>query len=439
MINICVVGTGYVGLVVGTCLADLGFRITCVDKDHGKIEGLHQGKLPIYEPGLAPILNRNVREDRLFFTVDGPSAIRQAEVIFIAVGTPGQADGSADISGVLAVAELIGRHLSQRSVVVIKSTVPVGTADKVREAVGRHAQHEFDVVSNPEFLKEGAAIKDFTHPDRIVVGCRTAFARETMEKMYSSLVRTGRPIFLMDNRSAELTKYAANAMLATKISFMNELSRLCERVDADIDSVRQGIGSDTRIGPRFLFAGAGYGGSCFPKDVKALIETGREVDMHLEISSAVVSANERQKEVMADKVLRYFDGDLSGKTVAIWGLAFKPGTDDVREAPAFVVIKHLKAAGANVQVYDPEAMETSRSEIGDSVRYSMSASDAVEGAHALVLMTEWSEFRNPDLSALREAMETPVVFDGRNVYDPEAMRDAGFVYEGIGRGRAGAR
>jgi UDPglucose 6-dehydrogenase len=437
--EICVVGTGYVGLVVGTCLADLGFKITCVDKDRAKIEGLCAGHLPIYEPGLTPILQRNVREGRLFFTMDGEAAISDANVVFIAVGTPGLENGSADISSVLAVAEMIGKHLSQRAVVVIKSTVPVGTADKVREAVARHSRYEFDVVSNPEFLKEGAAIKDFTHPDRIVVGCSTDFAQETMRKLYSSLVRTGRPIFFMDNRSAELTKYAANAMLATKISFMNELSRLCERLDADIESVRQGIGTDTRIGPRFLFAGAGYGGSCFPKDVNALIQTGRQVDLELGIAEAVVAANERQKHIMADKIIAWFGDEMEGKNISVWGLAFKPGTDDVREAPAFVVIERLLKLGARVRVYDPEAMETGKRELGSRVSYASSALDAAEGADALLVITEWSEFRNPDLLDLRERMGSPVIFDGRNIYDPETIRDAGFVYEGIGRGRSGAR
>jgi UDPglucose 6-dehydrogenase len=437
--DICVVGTGYVGLVVGTCLSDLGFHITCVDRDKEKIEGLNKGVLPIYEPGLAPVLTRNVRESRLFFTTEAEPSVSGAEVVFIAVGTPGLDDGSADVSGVLAVAEMIGRFMSQRCVVVIKSTVPVGTADRVREAVAKHARFEFDVVSNPEFLKEGAAIKDFTHPDRIVVGCSTEWAREVMSRLYSSLVRTGRPIFFMDNRSAELTKYAANAMLATKISFMNELSRLCELVGADIDCIRQGIGTDTRIGPRFLFAGAGYGGSCFPKDVNALIKTGQESGLELGIAGAVVAANDRQKHVMAEKILSFFGEQIQGKRIAVWGLAFKPGTDDVREAPAFVVIERLLEKGARICAYDPEAIESSRRELGDSITYAHSAMDAAEGVDALLVMTEWSEFRNPDLSELRESMESPVIFDGRNIYSPETVRDAGFIYEGIGRGPAGAR
>jgi UDPglucose 6-dehydrogenase len=295
------------------------------------------------------------------------------------------------------------------------------------------------VVSNPEFLKEGAAIKDFTHPDRIVVGCSTEWARDAMSRLYSSLVRTGRPIFFMDNRSAELTKYAANAMLATKISFMNELSRLCELVGADIDCIRQGIGTDTRIGPRFLFAGAGYGGSCFPKDVNALIKTGHEAGLDLGIAGAVVAANDRQKHVMADKILAFFGEAIQGKRIAVWGLAFKPGTDDVREAPAFVVIERLLERGAQICAYDPEAIESSRRELGESISYAHSAMDAAEGVDALLVMTEWSEFRNPDLTELRESMESPVIFDGRNIYSPETVRDAGFIYEGIGRGPAGAR
>jgi UDPglucose 6-dehydrogenase len=431
--SICVVGTGYVGLVVGTCMADLGFVVTCVDRDLEKVALLQAGGVPIYEPGLEGILRRNVRERRLTFTTDGEGALSEAEVIYIAVGTPGLADGSADISGVLAVAEQIGRSLQRAAVVIIKSTVPVGTADQVREAVGRHAKHPFDVVSNPEFLKEGAAVDDFMKPDRIVVGCKTQAARDTIGHIYASLVRTGRPILFMDNRSAELTKYASNAMLATKISFMNELAMLCEKLGADVEFVRRGVGSDTRIGPRFLFAGVGYGGSCFPKDVSALVDTAARSGMTLRIASAVEAVNADQKKVLGDKVRARFGQDLSGLRVAVWGLAFKPLTDDMREAPSVVLIEGLLAAGAGVVAYDPEALETGRAELGDRVTYAESAMDAAEGADALVLVTEWNEFRNPDFTELKDRMRQPIVFDGRNILDPEEVREEGFEYFGIGR------
>lgn len=431
--KICVVGTGYVGLVVGVCMADLGFEVCCVDRDADKIAQLNAGEVPIYEPGLEVILRRATREGRLTFTTDAPTAIAPADVVYIAVGTPGMPDGSADIRGVLAVAELAGRWLEGRAVVVVKSTVPVGTSDKVREVVQAHARHPFDVVSNPEFLKEGAAIDDFLRPDRIVVGCREPWAHELMDHLYAGLVRSGRPILHMDNRSAELTKYAANAMLATKISFINELSQLCERVGADVELVRRGVGSDTRIGPRFLFAGVGYGGSCFPKDVKALIDFSSDAGLSLRIAQAVEEVNAAQKQVLADKVLRRFGPDLSGRSFAIWGLAFKPQTDDMREAPSVVIIDALLAAGARVVGYDPEAGETARACLGDRITFARSAWDAVEGADALLLVTEWLEFRNPDPVRLREMLRQPVVFDGRNIWDPAELREAGLEYHGIGR------
>lgn len=431
--DICVVGTGYVGLVAGTCLADLGFRVTCVDRDAAKIAGLNAGVVPIYEPGLEPLIRRNARERRLVFTTDGDAAIAQAEVVYIAVGTPGLPDGRADLSGVLAVAEQIGRNLTRAAVVVIKSTVPVGTADRVRDAVGAHTKHEFDVVSNPEFLKEGAAVLDFKKPDRIVVGCRSERAREVMQRLYKGLVRTGKPIYFMDNRSAELTKYASNAMLATRISFMNELSRLCEEVGADVEMVRRGTGADSRIGPRFLFPGVGYGGSCFPKDVNALIQTGRDVGLELQIAEAVVRVNDAQKHLLADKVLRHYEGRLEGKRLAIWGLAFKPETDDMREAPAVVIIQRLLEAGAEIVAYDPEARHTAHEVLGDTISYAQDPLDAVDGADALLVVTEWNEFRNPELSDLRERLREPVVFDGRNIYDPDNLRENGFTYYGIGR------
>ncbi|MCK6506002.1 UDP-glucose/GDP-mannose dehydrogenase family protein [Myxococcota bacterium] len=431
--NICVVGTGYVGLVVGTCMSDLGFEVTCADNDPDKIDALLQSRVPIYEPGLEPILRRNVREGRLRFTLDTAAAIAAADVVYIAVGTPGLEDGHADLSGVDAVSELIGRHMSRRIVAIIKSTVPVGTADRVREIIGRSARYEFDVVSNPEFLKEGAAVEDFTHPDRIVIGCRTAWARDVMNELYDPLVRTGRPILFMDNRSAELAKYASNAMLATKISFMNELSRLCERVGADIEMVRKGTGSDTRIGPRFLFAGAGYGGSCFPKDVRALVQTAKAYDLDLKIANAVEDVNFEQKVVLADKVLARLGPDLRGKKVALWGLAFKPETDDMREAPSLVIIDALLAAGAQVSAYDPEAMTVAQRILGDRITFATSAMEAAQDADALVLVTEWNEFRHPDLAELKGRMRGLRIFDGRNIYDPQRLREQGFEYQGIGR------
>ncbi len=431
--QICVVGTGYVGLVVGVCMADLGFRVTCADRDPAKIDLLHQGGVPIYEPGLQPILARGMREGRLSFTTDTASAIAGAEVVYIAVGTPGLPDGSADISGVLAVAELVARHMTRQTLVVIKSTVPVGTADRVRETIRPLASFEFDVVSNPEFLKEGAAVDDFTRPDRIVVGCGTEWAADKMRSLYAGFVRSGRPIFIMDNRSAEITKYASNAMLATKISFMNELSRVCEAVGADIELVRRGVGSDTRIGPRFLFAGVGYGGSCFPKDVRALVDFATAAGVPLKIAQAVEAVNAEQKEVLGAKVVRRFGADLTGRHFALWGLAFKPQTDDMREAPSLVLIEDLLARGATVAAYDPEASTTARAVLGDRIRYAPNPSDALDGACALILVTEWNEFRNPEPAALAQKLSDKVVFDGRNIYDPDAMREAGLEYFAIGR------
>jgi len=431
--RICVVGTGYVGLVVGVCMADLGFEVVCADLDEGKIARLRDGHVPIYEPGLQPILARCQREGRLRFTTDTAAAIADCEVAYIAVGTPGKADGSADISGVLAVADVIAANMARRTVVVIKSTVPVGTADKVRERIGPNARHPFDVVSNPEFLKEGAAVDDFTRPDRIVVGCREPWAADRMRSLYAGFVRSGRPIYIMDNRSAEITKYASNAMLATKISFMNELSRVCESVGADIEMVRRGVGSDTRIGPRFLFAGIGYGGSCFPKDVRALVDFARDAGVELQIASAVETVNHDQKRVLARKIVDRFGEDLTGRRFGIWGLAFKPQTDDMREAPSIVLIEELLERGARVSAYDPEAAETAHAVLGDRITYARDATDAIDGADALLLVTEWNEFRNPDPPVLAQLLREKVVFDGRNIYDPQAMRDAGLEYHGIGR------
>ena len=436
--RICVVGTGYVGLVVGTCLSDEGFRVTCVDRDDEKIAMLNAGRVPIYEPGLEDILRRSYREGRLHFSSDGASAMADADIIFIAVGTPPAEDGSADLSAVKSVADQIGRSLAGPATVVIKSTVPVGTAAMVRERIGALTAHPFHVVSNPEFLKEGAAIEDFTHPDRIVVGCDSPEAVAVMQQLYRGLVRTGRPIVFMDNQSAEITKYASNVMLATKISFMNELSRLCEAVGADIEAVRLGTGSDGRIGPKFLFAGAGFGGSCFPKDIRALSRMGQSAGVPLKIPAAVEEINQEQKRVLGDKIIHRLGPDLAGVTVAVWGLAFKPRTDDVREAPALVLIAQLLAAGASIRTTDPEAVEEAKLALTgvegfQRITFVDTALEAARGADAIALITEWSEFRNPDFGVLKTVMRSPLVFDGRNVLVPEVVHEAGFEYHGVGR------
>ena len=431
--DIAVIGTGYVGLVAGTCLADLGHDIVCADKDEEKIAGLLAGQMPIYEPGLDQLVARNMREGRLQFTADTPSAIRGCEVCYIAVGTPMADDGSANLGGVLAVAKLIGESATRALTVVIKSTVPVGTADKVREILLESGSHPHEVVSNPEFLKEGSAVNDFTSPDRIICGCRKPETETVMRRLYDPLVRTGKPIHFMDNRSAELSKYAANAFLATKISFINDLAILCERVGADVDAVRRGAGSDSRIGLRFFFPGVGYGGSCFPKDVQALMFTAREYGHPLEILEAVEAVNYRQKQVLGQKVVKRFGDDLTGKHFAIWGLSFKPRTDDMREAPSLVLIEELLERGATVAAYDPEAMEEAKHTLGDRVTYGDSSDAVLNGADALVLVTEWSEFRNPDLSELKQRMRQHIVFDGRNIFDPDVFREIGFELYAIGR------
>lgn len=433
--KICVVGTGYVGLVAGTCLADMGHSIICVDSDVTKIDRLLKGEVPIYEPGLDHLIHRNVREGRLEFTTDGVTSVRKAEVVYIAVGTPPAADGSADLSGVFAVARMIAQAMERPTTVVIKSTVPVGTADRVRAELAQHTQHGFDVVSNPEFLKEGAAIEDFMRPDRIVVGCRDEATRKVMHEIYSPLVRTGKPILFMDNRSAELCKYAANAFLATRISFINELARLCELVGADVDAVRRGAGSDSRIGLRFFFPGAGYGGSCFPKDVQALMSTAADAGMPLQILDAVHAVNEAQKKVVGQKVLSRLGEDLQGRRIGVWGLAFKPQTDDMRESPSLVIIEQLLAAGAEIVVYDPEAMHEAARSLGDRVTYATTALEAIQGADALVLVTEWNEFRAPDWDAVVAALRGRDVFDGRNIWEPEVVEGHGLRYTGIGRPR----
>ena len=434
--NITVIGTGYVGLVVGACLAETGNPVTCADLDQGKIDGLKQNVLPIYEPGLDDYVARNQSQGRLNFTTDVASAIASADVIFIAVGTPPDEDGSADLRHVLAVAEQIGKHMRRELVIVTKSTVPVGTAAKVAAAVSKHAKLAFHMCSNPEFLKEGAAIDDFMKPDRVVIGVDSDHARSVMAELYAPFVRTGKPIIFMDIPSAEMTKYAANAMLATRISFMNEIANLCERVGADVDNVRKGIGSDGRIGPAFLFPGPGYGGSCFPKDVKALVRTASECGVPLRVLESVEEANDAQKHRLYGK-LRELLGDVRDRRIAIWGLAFKPNTDDMREAASLVLIEELLAAGATVVAHDPVAMHETQRRVGDRIEYADTSYDALTGADALVIVTDWNEYRHPDFGRIKAALKTPVVVDGRNLYDSRKMKGLGFTYASIGRGGKG--
>jgi len=431
--RIAVVGTGYVGLVAGTCFAESGNNVTCIDIDEEKIRKLRDGIIPIYEPGLEELLKRNVHDARLHFTTSYAEAIPDAQVVFIAVGTPPGEDGSADLKYVLSAAESIAREMKQYTVVVDKSTVPVGTARKVAAALKANTDCEFDVVSNPEFLKEGAAIDDFLKPDRVVIGSDTERAAKIMDELYEPFVRTGNPIIHMDIESAELTKYAANAMLATRISFMNEIANICSRVGANIDAVRRGIGSDRRIGSRFLFAGLGYGGSCFPKDVQAIVKTSQEHGYDFRILHAVESVNESQKRLLFELVHQHFGADLAGKRFAVWGLAFKPNTDDMREAPAVVVVNELIGAGATVRAYDPEAMDESKTHyLGDRVEYAQNPMDAIDGADALILITEWNEFRRPDFEDIKRRLKQPVIFDGRNIYPRQTLEGLGFRYYGIG-------
>ena len=430
--KIGVVGTGYVGLVLGACLAENGNTVVCVDNDESKVAALKAGEIPIYEPGLAEMVARNEAEERLSFTTDIADAVRKSEIVFIAVGTPQDEDGSADLSHVLEAARQIGRAMNGPRIVVNKSTVPVGTSKKVKEAILSVTSHPVSVVSNPEFLKEGAAVDDFLRPDRVVIGTDDPQAEAVMRELYEPFLRTGHPILVMDPASAELTKYAANAMLATRISFMNEIANLCDRVGADVRQVRAGIGTDTRIGPSFLFPGIGYGGSCFPKDVKALLRTGQDVGAPLEVVASVDRVNQAQKSILLPR-LRVFLGDLRGKTIGIWGLAFKPRTDDMREAPALTVINALLAEGARVRAYDPKAMKAARQLLGDRITYCSKSYDALEGADALVLATEWAEFREPDFARIKTLMRRPAIFDGRNIYNPLHLKELGFHYEGIGR------
>jgi UDPglucose 6-dehydrogenase len=432
-VKVAVVGTGYVGLVVGACFAETGNDVLCADVDEAKIAGLKRNVLPIYEPGLEPLVSRSQREGRLKFTTDVGEAIRHADVVCIAVGTPPDEDGSADLRHVLDVASTIGRHMDRPKVVITKSTVPVGTAEKVRAEIARHTKTPFYMCANPEFLKEGAAVEDFMKPDRVVVGVDSDDAARVLEELYAPFVRTGNPLIFMDIPSAEMTKYAANAMLATRISFMNQVARLCEAVGADVGMVRKGIGTDRRIGPAFLFPGPGYGGSCFPKDVNALMRTGREFGVPLDILAAVDAANTRQKRTLFEKLERHFDGKVKQRTVAVWGLAFKAETDDVRESPALVLVEALLAAGASVRVHDPEAIPTARRHLGDRVTYAEHAYDALAGADALAIVTEWLEYRNPDFARIKQLLARPLIVDGRNLYDPDKLARLGFTYDSIGR------
>jgi UDPglucose 6-dehydrogenase len=431
--EIAVVGTGYVGLVTGTCFAETGNNVTCVDIDANKVVRMQNGEIPIYEPHLDVLFERNIREQRLHFTTDLKSAIDKAQIIFLALPTPPGEDGSADLKYVLGVADELGKIILDYKVIVDKSTVPVGTADKVKDAVGAHAKVPFDIVSNPEFLREGFAVDDFMKPDRVVVGTNSARARKLMEELYKPFTRQGNPIIFMDERSAELTKYAANAFLAAKISFMNEIANFCEKVGADVDAVRMGMGSDTRIGKRFLFPGIGYGGSCFPKDVQALYHSGIEEHYEFKILKSVMKVNERQKTILLGPILDYFNQSLTNKTIALWGLAFKPDTDDIREAPALYMIEHLLEAGANVVAYDPEAMENVKKLGKYKIQYSNDQYAALEQADALLICTEWSAFRNPDFQKISDRLKNKVIFDGRNLFDLDKMRDLGYYYKSIGR------
>lgn len=435
--KITIVGSGYVGLVTGTCFSEVGINVVCVDIDAKKIDNLKKGIIPIYEPGLDEMISRNVEKGRLHFSTDLPGCVNDSDVIFIAVGTPPDEDGSADLKYVLDVARTIGRHMDRHMTVVTKSTVPVGTAAKVRNAIQeeldkRGLDISFDTASNPEFLKEGDAINDFMKPDRIVVGVESERTEELMSRLYKPFTLNGHPVIFMDVPSAEMTKYAANAMLATKISFMNDVANLCEILGADVNMVRRGIGSDSRIGNKFIYPGIGYGGSCFPKDVQALIRTADSVGYSMRILKAVEAINYDQKSLMFNKFMKYFNGNVKGKTVAIWGLSFKPQTDDMREAPSLVIIEKLLEQGCRIKAYDPVAMDESRRRIGDAIEYCKDPYEAAIDADALILITEWTEFRYPNWTVIKKLLKTPVVFDGRNIYDPKEMKKLGFHYYGVG-------
>lgn len=431
--KLCVVGTGYVGLVAGTCFAESGNDVICVDIDAEKIARLRRGEVPIYEPGLSELIRRNVEEGRLSFSTDLADAVRKSLICFIAVGTPQGDDGSADLSAVIRVAAEIGEAMDGYRVIVTKSTVPVGTAERIRQIIASRTAHPFDVVSNPEFLKEGAAIEDFMKPDRVVIGADSPRAIALMKELYEPFVRTEQPILVMSPASAEMTKYCANSMLAARISLMNEFANLCERVGANIDDVRRGVGFDRRIGQHFLFPGVGYGGSCFPKDVQAVIRTAEQHGLSFRILRAAQEVNERQKSALVEKVTQHFGDYLRGMRFAVWGLAFKPRTDDMREAPSITIIESLLAKGAEVHAHDPEALGEARKIFGDRITYHRVNYDALVGADALLVVTEWNEFRRPDFERMKQLMKHPVIFDGRNIYDPEDMRSLGFVYYSIGR------
>jgi len=432
-VNVAVIGTGYVGLVVGACLAKTGNSVICADVDGEKIKQLKGNRIPMHEPGLEPLVAENQAAGRLTFTTDVGAAVEASEIVFIAVGTPSDEDGSADLQHVLSVAETIGDNMNSPKVVITKSTVPVGTAEEVRAAIAARTSTGFHVCSNPEFLKEGAAVDDFMKPDRVVVGVESDEAAKILTELYSPFVRTGNPLIFMDVRSAELTKYAANAMLATRISFMNQVAELCEKVGADVNLVRKGVGSDSRIGPAFLFPGPGYGGSCFPKDVRALVKTGAEVGVSLDLLESVEIVNDRQKQKLLGKVKDALGGDISGKSVAVWGLAFKAETDDMRESPAIPLIEGLLDAGAKVRAYDPVAEGNAERIFGERIEYGENEYDVLDGADALVIVTEWLAFRNPDFAKMKTLMRQPVIVDGRNLYEPAKLRDMGFTYRAFGR------
>ncbi|HQP00767.1 MAG TPA: UDP-glucose/GDP-mannose dehydrogenase family protein [Bacteroidia bacterium] len=431
--NIGVVGTGYVGLVTGTCFAEMGNHVVCVDIDQAKVDSMKQGKIPIYEPHLDVLFERNIRQNRLSFTTQLADAVKHSSIIFLALPTPPGEDGSADLSYVLGVADQLGKMLDGYKIIINKSTVPVGTAEAVRDAIAKNYKGEFDVISNPEFLREGFAVDDFMKPDRVVIGTRSEKAKKIMGELYAPFLRQGNPIYFMDERSAELTKYAANSFLATKITFMNEVANLCEKVGANVDAVRIGIGSDDRIGKRFLFAGIGYGGSCFPKDVQALEHTSGKYGYDFSILQSVMSVNNKQKMLLAEKVLEYYGGNVKGKRFALWGLAFKPDTDDIREAPSLYIIDMLIKAGATIRAFDPEAMSNVKKQIGDKIEFANDEYHALEGADALLIATEWSAFRTPDFDKMQSTLKSKVIFDGRNLYEPQKMQEAGYYYNSIVR------
>ncbi|MBR2524933.1 UDP-glucose/GDP-mannose dehydrogenase family protein [bacterium] len=431
--KICVIGTGYVGLVVGTCLSEMGNDVICVDNNEEKLEKLKQGIIPIYEPGLEELIKTNVKENRLKFSSDLKDAVQKSLICYIAVGTPQGEDGSADLHYVCQVAESIGEAMNDYKVIVDKSTVPVGTAEKVTAIIKSKTNHNFDVVSNPEFLKQGAAVDDFLKPDRVVVGSDSHKATEIMQELYAPFVRTGNPVIIMDVKSAEMTKYASNAFLAVKISYANEIANICEKVGADAEMVRIGMCSDKRIGSQFLFPGLGYGGSCFPKDVKALLNTAKENNCDTQMLSAADNINKLQRKLFVDKILKHYNNDVNGKTFAVWGLAFKPKTDDMREAPSITIINALLELGAKIQAYDPKAMDSAKFHFADRITYAKSSYETLNNADALLLLTEWNEFRKPDFDLIKEKLKSPVIFDGRNQYNSKLLRESGFTYYGIGK------